>query len=76
MHDMNLKDSQIDWICQKVDDYFENKSRNFVHPLKRLNFSNNPAISVKGWEKISQKIFFSRHINLEELNLTDNLIDS
>ena len=73
---MGLKDLQIKWICDKADEYFKRKPNNYVHPLKRLNFSHNSTISARGWKQISERFFFSKHVELEELNLTGSLIDS
>lgn len=47
-----------------------------MHPLRKLDFSLNTALSAKGWGKITRDVFFPSNMKLEELNLTGTMMDS
>lgn len=47
-----------------------------MYSVKRLNFSQNSALSQHGWAKISRLFFFHPKVELEEINLVSTMLDS
>lgn len=47
--DMGINDVIVDYLVEKIEEYFAKKPITYVWPVKRLNFSHNKALSVKGW---------------------------
>lgn len=50
---MSMTDPIVDFILEKANRFFNSQSKNYVYPVKKLNYSLNTALTHEGWSKIS-----------------------
>lgn len=72
---MSMTDPVVDFILEKANRFFNSQPKNYVYPVKKLNYSLNTALTHEGWSKIASQFFFHPKVELIEINLNSTMLD-
>ncbi|CAD8173660.1 unnamed protein product [Paramecium octaurelia] len=76
LHFMAINDLITEYIVENALNYLNQKPKNFKLPVKKINFSQNNALTKIGWQSLFENFFLHPKVDLIELNMISTMLDS
>ncbi|CAD8189473.1 unnamed protein product [Paramecium pentaurelia] len=73
---MGFNDETISYLVEQAQLYLNQKPDNYVLPIKKINFSQNNALTHRGWQNLFDNFFLHKKVNLIELNMISTMLDT
>ncbi|CAD8110825.1 unnamed protein product [Paramecium sonneborni] len=73
---MGFNDEIISYLVEQALSFLDKKPNDYVLPIKKINFSQNNALTHKGWQNLFDNFFLHKKVNLIELNMISTMLDT
>ncbi|CAD8201537.1 unnamed protein product [Paramecium octaurelia] len=73
---MGFNDETISYLIEQAQLFLDQKPNDYVLPIKKINFSQNNALTHRGWKNLFDNFFLHKKVNLIELNMISTMLDT